>query len=538
MKPINIPFNIKILDPKDERLKTMRPITALDIFDNSGINFHPDGLFSTLIFGKVGEEMRAEKFSYINVKAQVFHPAYFNALIGNKHLYMDIVSGKGYALWDDKEKDFEPSDPLNGKTGFAFFLAHWKEIRFAETKSPEKIEAQKLIVNYKHVATTDKVMVIPASMRDLEIGDDGRNEEDEINKIYRKLLAISNTIPGSGKASDRDVSDAARFKLQMTFNEIYDSLKNLISGKRKLILGKWASRHVADGTRNVISPLDESIVLLGDPGNIGPNHTVYGLYQAIRACRPVAIFEFKNNFLNRIHNGPQSPVKLINKTTFKAENVSLKPDEWDKWFSDEGIDKLFSLFKNDKLRHMPVVIGNHYMALIYRGPDKSIRLLYDINDLPDNLDKNNVTPATYCELIYLAVSQKLNTLPLFVTRYPVASLGSIYPSISYIKTTTNSEKHWLLDENWVRYEDKYVMSFPIRGEAFINTICPNMIRLALLNADFDGDTASANASYTDEGIEEVHGLLKKKIAYVDPKGRLIASAVVDTAKLVCFNLTR
>ena len=537
MKPINVPFNIKVLDPKDERLKTMRPVTALAAFDNTGINFDPDGLFSTVIFGKVGEEARAEKFSYINIKANVFHPAYFRALIGNKHLYMDIVSGKGYALWDDKAKDFEASDPINGKTGFNFFLAHWKDIVFAPTVSPEKIEAQKLIVNYKHVAMTDKVMVVPASMRDMEIGDDGRSEEDEINKLYRKLLMVANTIPGEGRAPGRDVSDAARFRLQMTFLEIYDSLENLISGKRKLILGKWASRHISDGTRNVISPLDEGIIQLGDPGNIGPNHTVLGLYQAIRAARPVAIFEFKNNFLNKVHSGPQTPVRLINTTTFKSEPVSLKPDDWDKWFSDEGIDKLFTLFQNVEMRHKYAIIGKHYLALIYKGKNGDVRLMHDISELPAEYDKTLVTPATYCELIYLSVIKKLNTLPMFVTRYPVASLGSIYPSISYIKTTTNSEKRFVLDENWQRTEE-IVHAFPIYGEAFINTLCPNMIRLALLNADFDGDTSSANALYTDEGIAEIHALLKKKIAYVDPKGRLIASAVVDTAKLVAFNLTR
>jgi hypothetical protein len=189
------------------------------------------------------------------------------------------------------------------------------------------------------------------------------------------------------------------------------------------------------------------------------------------------------------------------------------------------------------MRHKPAVVGKHYLSLIYKDDKGNVRLLRDINELPENFDKKFVEPASYAEIIYLSVIKKLNTLPLFVTRYPVASLGSIYPSICYIKTTTNSEKRSVLNEQWEPSGD-VVMSFPIRGEAFINTLCPNMIRLALLNADFDGDTGSANALYTDEGIDEVHNLLGKKIAYVDPKGRLIASAVVDTAKLVCFNMTR
>ena len=537
MKPINIPFNISVLDPKDESLKQMRPVTALDIHDNTGVNFHPDGLFSTLIFGKVGEEARADRHSFINTKAQIFHPAYFKALIGNKRLYMDIVSGKAYALWDAKEKDFVPSDPINGKTGFNFFLTYWKDIRLTPSNSPEKQEAQKLIVNFKHVALTNKVMVLPAAMRDLTVDEDGRTEEDEVNKIYRKLIAVSNTVPGSNTVQDRDVSDAARFKLQMTFNEIHESLESLIDGKRKLVMAKWASRHVVDGTRNVISPLDEAITKLGDPSNIGPNHTVYGLYQAIRACRPVAIFEFKNNFLNTINSGQGTPVYLVNKKTYKSEQVKLKPDDWDKWFSDEGIDKLFTMFQNQEMRHAPVMVGGHFISLIYKGPKGDVRLFKDIDELPPDLNKADVSPVTYAELIYLSVIKRLNKLPLFVTRYPVASLGSIYPSISYIKTTSVDEKRYVLDENWVR-TGEMVGSFPIRGEAFINTLCPNLIRIEMLNADFDGDTSSANALYTQESIEEVHDFLAKKLAYVDPSGRLIASGVIATAELVCFNLTR
>lgn len=482
MKPIDLPFNIKVLDPKDESYQVMRPVTALDIFDNTGVNFHPDGLFSTLIFGKVGEEQRANRLSFINTRAQIFHPTVYDALIGNKRLYQDIVAGKAYAIWDEEEKDFVPSDPLNGKTGFNFFLTKWKDIVLPPTNSAEKQEAQKLIHNYKHLALTNRVKVLPAGMRDLTVGDDGRSEEDEINKIYRKLIAISNTIPEGSQLQDRDVSDAARFKLQMTWNEIHANLKMIIDGKRKLVLGKWASRHIVDGTRNVLSPMDEMITELGDPNNIGPNHTVYGLYQAIRASRPVAIFELKDKFLNKISSSQGSPVYLVNKNTYKSEAVVLKPDEWDQFFSDEGIDKLFTLFKNDNMRHKPVVVGNHFMALIYRGKNGDVRILKGIEELPDTMDKSLVSPITYCEMIYMSVVTRLNTLPLFVTRYPVASLGSIYASISYVKTTAVDERRYLLDDNWNRTDVVY-NAFPIREQAFINTLSPNLIRIEKLDAD-------------------------------------------------------
>lgn len=55
---------------------------------------------------------------------------------------------------------------------------------------------------------------------------------------------------------------------------------------------------------------------------------------------------------------------------------------------------------------------------------------------------------------------------------------------------------------------------------------------------YDGDVGSANVMYTEESRKEVMALLDKKLAYVDPSGRLIASAAIATAELVCFNLTR
>jgi hypothetical protein len=538
MKSLDIPFNIKLLDPKDERFKLIRPVTSHDIFDSSNVNYHPDGLFSTVTFGKTGEQQRAERFGYLAIKAQVFHPKYFDALVNSKRLYADIVAGKAYAIWNDKEKDFEPSDPSGGETGFNFFLKHWKDINIPETQSPERREKNKVIHAYRHVALTDKVMVIPAGMRDIEMTDDGRVQEDEINGLYRKILSIANTISDEARNRQSMVNDAARYKLQQTFNDVYYTLNTLIEGKKKFVLQKWSSRAIVDGTRNVISPLDEGIVVLGAPGNIGPNHSVMGLYQALRSTLRLSIYEMKNGFLASINNGPGMPVRLINAKTLKQEEIRLKPDDYDKWFSEEGIDKLFALYKSEEMRHQPVIVNGHYMALIYKGLDGTVRLMHDIDDLPEGYDKKLVSPATYTEIIYLSCIGRISKLPLFVTRYPIAGLGSIYPSFCYVRTTAVSEKRWVLDENWERHEGNFVPSFPIRGEAFHNTLSPNAIRLVGLGADFDGDMCSANMVETDEAIEEVRQLFKKKVAYVDTNGRLIASANVDTAKLVVFNMSR
>ncbi len=57
------------------------------------------------------------------------------------------------------------------------------------------------------------------------------------------------------------------------------------------------------------------------------------------------------------------------------------------------------------------------------------------------------------------------------------------------------------------------------------------------NITFDGDTASFNAIYSDEGVQEVKDYLNSKAAYVDPRGGLKASANVATVALVLKNMT-
>jgi hypothetical protein len=74
MRISQAPFNLDLLIVKDEDVKHIRPVTVLDTMEGKTKNFHPDGLFSTEIFGKVGNEIRNRQFSFINLKATIFHP--------------------------------------------------------------------------------------------------------------------------------------------------------------------------------------------------------------------------------------------------------------------------------------------------------------------------------------------------------------------------------------------------------------------------------------------------------------------------------
>ena len=135
MKTLDLPFNVDIMRLDQAKLQLMRPVKSLDFFENVNGDFHEDGLFSVAIFGRVGEEMRDRRFSYIDIKTEVFHPVIYSKLIQVRGLYRGILSGSSYAKWNPELRDFELVDELSGETGYAFFLRHWKDIKFVRNRS-------------------------------------------------------------------------------------------------------------------------------------------------------------------------------------------------------------------------------------------------------------------------------------------------------------------------------------------------------------------------------------------------------------------
>ena len=535
----SIPFNVSLLDVTPAKLSTLKPVRALDIFDGAGSsNFHEDGLFSVSIFGRVGDELRSKRFSFIDIKAPVFHPVVYHALVQLKRLYAGIMTGSEYAVWNEEASDFERADPITGRTGFAFFLQYWKAIKFEETKSAAREQNILLINKYKDRALTSKIIVIPAGLRDVEVAGDNRIQEDEINTLYRKLLSVSNTISEASVKTNPDMINNARNSLQNTFNDLFEYIEKMIEGKKKLLMGKWASRRIWNGTRNVITAMDTSTAYLGAEGSVKFNSTVLGLYQAMKAILPVARFMLRSGFLSKVFTDVGAPVKLVDKKTLKSVAVQLKPYYFDRYMTDEGIEKLITAFGEESLRHKPMEIEGHYLGLIYKGPDGTFRLMQDIDELPPSRDKMNVYPITFCELMYLSCYLNLNRYPLFVTRYPVTGVGSIYPSKMYVKTTIKSDVRRELNANWEPMTDAHIAhSFPERNGAFVNSLVPHSAKLGRLGADFDGDTASGNATYSDESVAEVDNYLNTKKAYVGTDGKFISSIAVSTVELVFHNLT-
>ena len=523
--PVNI--DLLIVQPKD--LTRLGKISEQQIF-GVGNNFHPQGLFSTQVFGAVGSQYRSNVFGYIDLNTEVIHPIVYNAIVECKAFYKQIMQGKLTAVWDDKAKCFNKSNDQEAQTGYAFFMSHLTELTFEKNDSDKRNFYIDLIQKAfkENTYLIRYVLVMPAGLRDYTVTPDGKPEEDEINTFYRHLLTQAQLVDPALIAKTPSLYDGVVQYLQSTLNDLFEYIQSLLDGKNKLILGKWLSRKIFNSTRNVLTASVDNTVSMSDPNRLRSNDAAVGMYQFLRACAPRSLFAIKNKFVKSIFNEDNNFAYLTNAKTLKKEEVlsSHVQKDYDRWMTMDGLESVIANFGNLDTRHQPLTLngGKHYMGLIYKDATY-VKFFQDITELPTGMDISKVSPVTMAEFLYLSVWELSGKLPGFITRYPIQGLGGIYPCMMQLRTTTSYEQVILLDEQWL--EGDSLPTFPVRDEPFFNGISVHQSHMALLGADHDGDVISLVGVQTDEAIEEIAGKLNTVGYYLNNESRVIFSNSSD-----------
>ncbi len=476
-----LPFNIALLDSSESRIKGLLAVESMDIYSMDG-DFHPQGLYSSQIFGKPGQKIRQNRHGYIDMRVSILHPKIFSELSKLKNLYKGILSGTTYAIWDNDLKDFIKSNILDGETGYKFFLDHYSEIVFSETDSIIRELRIKLINKYRDSSLYRYLIVLPAGLRDIEI-DNKRVIEEDINRLYRKVIRASNTISVQSNLNSNSALDSVRWSLQKSWNEIYEYIDNILSGKKGFLLSKWGARSIEGGTRNVITALDPMPKVLGGKQSLDFNDSVIGLHQYMKGTVSKTIFDLRNGPIGDFISGLPSNIRVVDKDTLKPKMITPSTFIRKRWGSEEGIEELINGFNNLEVRNNPVIIDGDYAALFYRD-EKYCRVFFDIDELPNNLNSENVKPITWTEMFYLSVYKTARKAVGFVTRYPITGTGSIYPSRIFLKTTIKSESLILLDSDWNPINDSITpINIPILNTPFLDSMSVSGSRVPGLVAD-------------------------------------------------------
>jgi len=474
------PFNIELLILDKKTVNLLNPVTKTNIFVSRTQNFEPEGLFSTEIFGQIGSTSRNETFAYIDLQVKVFHPLLYQHLSTLRGFYKDVMLGKKYAKYDKSIKDLVPATQEDGETGYTYFVKVLPDIKMVDTGSIQREFKIKLLKMYQgDSGMLDKWLVLPAGMRDYTVSEDGKISEDEVNDIYRKLITTTNILKSIKITPSIESSvDAIKMKIQLLVNELYEHYRGLLDGKNKFILGKFAKRAIVNGTRNVLTPSITNITSINQEDGITVNHTIVGLYQFLRAIAPIAMNKIHTTFINKVMSPDTTTAKLVDVKTLKTKLVDIKIKKRDEWVTLEGLDGTIGKLEQEDIRSEPVMIDGHYLCLVH-DRNNVLTVIDDTNNIPEEFEDKYIRPITYYEMMYISIYDIKNKYPAYVTRYPVANLGGVYPSLIYVRTTENPRTVTVKVNN----KETLMQEFPNSKEPYFNSVAVSPTHIDKLGAD-------------------------------------------------------
>lgn len=524
-------FNIDILAPTTNDVKTIGKITKLNIF-LAGHEFEPDGLFSTTIYGPVGSRERNMRFGYIDLGIELLHPLVYQHAISLNTLYKDIIHGDIQARFDDTINDFVKIDDTSldvGDTGLHFFLRHINKVSIPSGQSDQRDFKIAMVEKYTRPEHLIKyLLVLPAGLRDY-IVKDGKPSEDEINDKYRAMLSIASNITNMNiDKKDTAMYNPIIISMQKLFLDIYLHFKTILSDKSGFIQDKWSKRAIKYGTRNVITPITKLMYDMDSENKIGFNDTVVGLYQYVNGINPITKNKLSNNFINKILDPTSMQTYLFDKE-FKPVNIVLKSKTLREWTTFEGLDGILYKLGQDDIRFDSVALDGHYPILVRDSGDKVE--IYFPNDDIDNT--KGLRPITYMELFYLTIYDVKAIYPALLTRYPVTGIGSTYLTNIFVKTTVVDREVTVTMEG----VSKKIYGYPLLKEKPFNSISPHYTRLGRLGADHDGDMVSLNFLLLDDVLEERDELLNSLKYYISPDSQMTYSVAIDPVNLVMQHMT-
>lgn len=542
------PLKLRLLDYEQYITRNhIKEVTSPSIFEANSSKFHSEGLFSEEIFGVTTGLDRFVNEAYIDLHTNLIHPTIFGYLFKRKAMYNAIMARTAYAVFDEEIFDFKLVDanvPGAG-TGYAFFIHHIKYL--AKSEQPTALRARnlhQLLVNYKDNLTTNKLLVLPAGLRDLDLST-SRLSKDDINKIYLSIINLTAGLSGYERSED-PIFDGIRYQIQMKIQMVFDYIEDIIKGKKGFFQRHYGARKVAYSTRNVVSTPIMDADHPDDPTNLNSDETMVPMLNTLKIFQP-----FFNHFIrNRLYgelfaNGATENIPATNSKTFNLEYITIRNSELNKYRTDKGVDRLINQFKYTGFRESPVSIRDinnkeYFVLLTYRikgriwvsksGDD--LKALVEKAGL--ELDKTNIKPLLWIEAIYIASIYITKDKHVITTRYPVTGDGSIYPSKIHVITTKPSEHLTIYLDN-IEID---AIHYPIIGETYHESLVVHQSRLSGLNADFDGDMLSVTGIWSDEGNVEISKSMDNISGIVGDDMRLKLSVNMDIVEFTIYNLSR
>lgn len=264
---------LKLLDIeqyiKDNKLLEVK---NSNIFGVGKKTFDEEGLWSEIIFGRVGSKERRVKFGYISLGSTFISPVVYKMLATYSEDIRDILSEKRtFSISPDNDLK---EDPI-GETGILFLTQNYKNIKFNSVSKRDKLEIGEFIEKNKELIFINRYLILPAGgLRDMSTTKKQTKQfTSEINDLYERLISLNSQL----LTHHEDELMRAIFgkEIQKVLNQIYTWIQNRLEGKQGLLRGTLLKKTL-DYSARIIATSDPNIPL----GYIGlPWHTLLVLYE-------------------------------------------------------------------------------------------------------------------------------------------------------------------------------------------------------------------------------------------------------------------
>ena len=374
------PANIWDIDMSDYVAKNyLKEVTSMLVYEPSSKNFHPEGLYSEQIFGEIGSSARMGTLGYINLGCQILSPLSFINVTNVSSWYKDILESRVHVYFDPKKGDFIPCDKedKNAHTGFQYFIDHVHLVKFERNESLSRTnrieQLERAFANRVHL--WDKYLVCPAGWRDVRKKKDGRDEIDDVNKLYTSLLAMSRDMKSVIMTPElMNYFDLAKYHIQLKALEIFQYWKTFFEGKSGYGQGYYIKRRLALGTRNVITSATMNDASPKDPGYIKHNETQVPVYQAAKAMEPAVIHVLNSIFYYPVYTQGSVKVAAVDKETLEQVYIEVTPSQVTYALSSKSKKDFINSMADEHIRQTPVTITD------IKGKEYYLYLVYDLGD--------------------------------------------------------------------------------------------------------------------------------------------------------------
>lgn len=483
-----------------------------------------DGLLSHQIFG-ITQQDRAGIFGYIDLNGWYLDPSCYKNWCKIDPNIKKVVHKDGRFIVNVKG-EIVPDD--SGSNGVEFLRKNIDKIKFKSNESIKRDLRVRYLEKNRNRMFINKYLVIPPYYRDTNTGKRSVGVGG-VNKIYSQLIIAVDALKTTQEYGF-DMSGPMMGRVQEIILNLYDwfcgnSNSTIqtdtgagISGKLGILKYANMGKTTNYAARLVISAPE---LKANRPEDMMVNFdkSAIPLAAAIACFRPFVQFYVRSFFEREFIGTEQIPVMDKNgKITYRIPKDPLMV------FSDERIKKEMEAFLHSyNNRYVPIEVP-------LEDSDEIVYMQFQGFRKDENIETESIfnRRLTWCDIFYQATVEASKGRMVVVTRYPIDSRFNNITTEVEISSTKITEPLYI--------EGQYYKYYPkIReeeietntGNKFVDTFKLSNLYLDGMGGDYDGDTITVKAAFTNEANEELREFRDTKMNFIDLGSSNIRSSSAD-----------